>query len=263
LGGADRNRVRTAAIARQIDEGLFDVTQWSSLAAADGDRYQVEHGGSGRLYSTCQEFEAVSGTISSRNGGQFDVDMPPVSTRTLLHRARITGPELRVTVEQLITGDFELESLALRCGESFPRGVRQAYACYRDQIYELKATDAGFVLQRPGTPVVRFLNQFDEDMLTRPWAGGMWGAGGALDDDEDLDTQIIFKRMARVLVGNSFGISDEMSPDELKLGEHIVRAFFYAPLTPEFRVQGSDFDDQQGFVLYVVDLPVNPIERGP
>jgi hypothetical protein len=250
VGSAEVSRARTCAIARQLDDGLYDVTQWSCVAALEGRDYDIRHAGSGRLYSTAQEFEAVRGTISTADGGRVTIDMPPVSTRTLIHRARLPGRALGVQATAVDADELGLSALTVRLtGRDAPRWER-AYAAYRDQVYEL--TRDGTILtlkQRRGSPTVSFLTQYEEVMWNTP-------AWRMADDEVISDEDVLFAGMFRILVGNSFGLERSYRPEDVRVGEDLVRVFLYGPLEEEFRIAGGDFTDQSGRVLYVIDLPV-------
>jgi hypothetical protein len=250
IGGGEVNRVRTAATAYQLQEGLFDVTQWSSVAVVDGGTYDLQHDGSGRLYSTCQEIEAVNGAITTGAGGGLVLDMPPVSTRTVLHRTRLPAPGLGLQVDAFLADELGLSTLALSAGDRFPRQVEVAYAAYRGRIYELDVAGRRLLLKDRGAPTQVFLQSFE----LYGWQRSGWRAPAdkSLRDDED----ILFENTLRTLVGNSYGLTNQARPEALVLPQDLVRVFVYVPLPPAFELTGNDFPDQEGRVLYVVDLPV-------
>lgn len=250
VGTTETNRVRTLALAYQLEDGLYDVTQWSSVAALHGRTYDIRHGGSGRLYTTAQEFEAVNGTIHGADGGGVEVDMPPSSSRTLLHRTRLPGPKLNLQVNEVQVDEQGLSRLSVTPqGRDF-RGFESACACYQGQVYDLaEAPGDGLILKGRGRPAPMYLMQFGEDVYsTRGWR--------VQDDEVFDDEEILFHNMARTLVGNSFRLQHQFQAEDLLLGEDLVRICIYADLTPAFRVQGDDFPDQRGRVLYVIDVPV-------
>jgi hypothetical protein len=248
VGSTETNRVRSVAVAHQLDNGLYDVTQWSSVAALYGRTYEIKHSGSGRLYTTAQEFEAVNGTVGGAKGGGIEVDMPPASTRTLLHRSRLPGPGLGVQIEELIVEQQRLDRLRLTLGSTASQ-FELGCACYQGQIYDLVQTPGGAALQGRGRPASTYLTQYDEMMsLNRRWR--------ASDEEVLDDEEILFHNMGRTLVGNSFRLQHQFQAEDLLLGDDLVRICIYTDLPQEFRVQGDDFPDQRGRVLYVIDVPV-------
>lgn len=250
IGGGEINRARTVATAYRLEEGLFDVTQWSSVAVVDGGFYDLQHAGTGRLYSTCQEIESVNGTITTGAGGGLVLDMPPVSTRTVLHRTRLSAPGLGLRVDSFLADELGLSALALSCGDQFPRDVTAAYAAYKGRIYTLNVVGKRLMLTDRGAPTQVFLQSFE----LYGWQQAAWRAPVA--DVERPDGELVFDTVLRTLVGNSYGLTSQAREEALILPPDLVRVFVYVPLPAAFKLTGDDFPDQEGRVLYVVDLPV-------
>lgn len=250
VGSSERNRVRSAAIARQLEEGLYDVTQWSCLGAVSGDIYSIQHNGSGRLYSSCHELDPVNGAVHLSEG-RFDVDLPPASTRSLTHRVRISGPSLQLTLRDL---QFDERGLS-RCSMSTAPEIqpRVAYVWYREQIYELAPVGESWSIVSRGRPGIMFLNSFEDYWQS---ANSRW-----TNPDDKCDKDQIFRSLARNLIGNSFRLQSQVRPKDVSLPEDLMRIFIYAPAPKEFAVSGDHFPDQLGYVMYVVDRPVN--QTGP
>ena len=248
VGSAEQNRVRSVALARQLEDGLYDVTQWSCLGAVNGDLYGIEHNGSGRLYSSCQDMEKVNGAVQLAEG-RFDVDLPPASTRTLMHRMRIAGPSLQLAVRSLQVDERGLSQFSASIAPEIK--PRVAYAWYRDQIYELSPAGNALSIRDRGRPGITFLNSFED----------YWAANGRWRNSDDVrDRMQIFQGLARSLIGNSFRLQSRVHPEDVSLPDNMVRVFVYAPAPTAFNVQGDRFPDQIGFVMYVVDLPASPAE---
>lgn len=252
VGGGEFNRVRSVAVARQLEPGLFDVTQWSCLAAVNGDMYAVQHRGSGRLYSTCQEMERVNGQVLL-NEGRFDVDLPPASTRTLLHRARLNGPSPDVAIRDMQIDERGLARISVSVAPAL--AARAAYAWHKGQIYKLQQRPASSEWSNTdrGEAGIMFLNGFADYWAT---ANARWY--GTYDDEAERELAKVFEGMQRNLIGNAFGLPSQVRPEDVVLPDDMLRVLVYAPAPQEFNVLGDRFPDQQGFVLYVVDLPASP-----
>jgi len=248
VGGTETNRVRTVAVAHQVENGLYDVTQWSSVAALHGRTYDIRHSGSGRLYSTAQEFEAVNGTIRGADGGGFEVDMPPASTRTLLHRTRLAGLKLNLLVNELSVTEQRLTGLRVTLPDRAAADFEFACACYQGQIFDLQQIPGGAALRGRGRPATSYLTQYEDAMSSMRWL--------VSDPDREDDEDVLFHNMARTLVGNSFHLQHQYHVEDLLLGDDLVRICLYVPLPDECRLQGEDFRNQRGRVLYVIDVPV-------
>ena len=253
VGGGEANRIRTAAIARQLEEGLYDTTGWSCLAAVTGDDYEVAHEGSGSLYSTCQQMERVNGTIRL-DAGVFQVEMPPASTRTLLHRGRVKGPPLGLAIQEFQRDEAGLSRLSITVGDDFPRTAASAYAWHGPRIYELAVAGDELVLSNRGEDGLSFLTTPDYSGRWSLRRIGLWGTPLAVQE-ERRDEEELFQELERVLIGNSFGTSGRIDQRQASLADHLVRMFVYAPLPEAFHARGPDFTDEYGYVLYVVDLP--------
>ena len=254
VGGGETNRIRTAAIAYEIDDGLYDVTGWSCLAAVNGDTYDVTHGGSGRLYSTCQQLERVNGAIHL-DAGVFHVEMPPASTRTLLHRVRTQGPRLGIEIREFQRDEAGLSRLTLALGDESPRNAVLAYLWEGNRIYELTASGDNLILANRGTDGLRFLTAVDYRRNWQMTWGGVWGTPMAVEPEELAEDEL-FEAMHRSLIGNSFGVGGRVDVESTILPDHLIRVLLYAPMGTEFHARSDAFPDQRGYVLYVVDLPV-------
>ena len=250
IGSSEVNRVRSAATAHQLEDGLYDVTQWSSVAAVNGGTYELQHHGTGRLYSTCQEFEAVNGIITTGANGALTLDMPPVSTRTVLNRMRMPGMSLGLRIESFLADERGLSALSLSTGEQFPQDAETAFAAYRGRIHPLAILDNRLSLKDRGIPTSTFVNSFELLGWQRPG----WGAPPTTNQLDEED--VMFENMLRMLIGNSYQLRGQSAAELLVLPADLVRIFIYAPMPAEFSVTGEEFQEQQGRVLYVVDLPV-------
>ena len=96
-GHDEANSVNSVAVARQLPGGALDVTSWSNVFVINGADYAIVHGGTGRLYSTAQSFEAVNGVIRNGGRGRFDVDIPPYSSQPFLHRMKLKSDRVDVS----------------------------------------------------------------------------------------------------------------------------------------------------------------------
>jgi hypothetical protein len=253
-GGGEVNRVRSVAIAQQLEDGLYNVTQWSSAGVIGGNLYDIRHGGSGRLYSTCQEIEAVHGVIG---GGRFVVDMPPVSTRTVLHRARLPATHLGMQVREAQAHEGLMERFRVDVGAGFPREVEFACACYQGRIYRLAVLSGGLALSDRGQPGMTYLNRFFEVKFDRPGRTLGHPRQPALGYEPLLtEEERIFRGMIVGLIGNTFGLTDKAKPEQLMLGPDVARIFVFAPMPEAFFIEGDAFPDQKGYVLYTADVRV-------
>jgi hypothetical protein len=251
LGSAERSRTRTVATAFQLAEGIYDVTQWTCAASRDGDLYEFTNDGSGRLFTSCQELEPVNGVVRLQDG-RFDVDMPPASTCNILQRSRIEGPPLGVKVETLRASTDTLQQFSVKFAPGVFDRTMLVCAMYRDSVYRMStdANGARLVEQRQDT--VNFTNHVG----ILPWqetprTTNIWGN----DIDAEVTSTESFQVLMRQAVGTTLNLPPSATSIDVKLDPSIVRLLIYRPLPEELRFAGDKFPDQQGYILYVVDLP--------
>ncbi len=264
LGASDRARIRSVVVARQIDEGLYDVTGWSSAAAKVGGEYTIEHEGTGRLYSAGSEIEAVQGRIVAGPQGRLEADMPPASTRAAIHRARQAGPRLGIQVLRIGIDAGAISQLAVATGPEFPGEPLSVLLWHQGRIYRMRKRGQEWQLipasRRSG---VSYLTDLSD--LRLPGFGlrvsfyrtGVFGTGRQDDEPEDED----FESLVRTLIGNSFGMDNTIDPIQLSQEPNVMRMFVYAPMPEAFEAGGDAFPDRFGYALYAVDLPTSPTRR--
>jgi hypothetical protein len=248
LGASARNRVRSVALAHSLGEGRFDVTQWSVAANVNPGTFTLAHAGTGRTYSTCQDLEHVDGRFLIGHESEVHLTMLPASTRTLLHRTRISidRPVPRLVESEL--GPAGLERVQFSVRGSFERRVWKALAIFRGQVYELEPEGGMLVSNRIKRPesISTFLERPSHWKLNR-W--GMWEQ----EDEELMPRSRQYIEMIRPLTGNSFGLKQEITPRLLQMDSGSLRLLVYTPMPNEFQPRGSDFPDQQGCALFCYD----------
>ncbi|MGB8170959.1 MAG: hypothetical protein WCF18_25880, partial [Chthoniobacteraceae bacterium] len=250
-GYDEAQTVHSLSIARAIEPGRHDVTQWISAFATRGDLYRLTHLAPSNLYATVSS-EKINGQIINGKDGQFIADIPQYSSRQFVHRAVMPGAETSVTVENLETGVEVLKSLVLKTGPAFPRDTIEIRARYREHFYlmerkgdrlELSANERGqtFAAFLPQAAVQQAMNTFSsfapgEEMATRT--------------NENLRATLPLLYL-RALDGRDFfsqGIDRGPQPaDQLQL-------FIFMKSPESFRLQGEGFGGETGYVLYVQEV---------
>lgn len=129
-GYGESTTVHAMALARALEPGQYDVTQWSHVFVTDGGDYRVAHKGSGQLYSSGQSFEAVSGYAKNGPGAEFVADIPPFTGRGVIHRMKIGGPKIQAT---LLSDLPEVKPVAPGSPEAAARAQAQAQAAAQAQ----------------------------------------------------------------------------------------------------------------------------------
>lgn len=244
-GYGEQTAVHSAAVAQSIDGTHYDVIQWSNTFATTGDYYTLTHSGTGRLYSTCEQTEAVNGLIDNGVEGRFLVDIPPYSSRTFAHRTKLAGPALGLKVDSWFAGN-RLNRLDLSTGPEFPSDVNDVFVLYRDRFYGMTRVDGRLKLKANLGAVPGFL-RLDDYARFRIRAGA-WGGGGDRPPEER------FQSMLQPLLAHSLGVSSPEEIEAFRLPSDRVRVFVSAPMPPEFFLQDERFGKQEGVVIYSVDL---------
>lgn len=248
LGSAEYSRTRSVAVARQLEDGLYDVTQWTACAARDGGVYELRSPGSGRLYSPGRELEPVHGVVRLQDGA-FGLDLPAASTASVAHRARVVGPRLNIRLEAVQADATGLKELALQFPPELYDRWMLACAWYRTDIYQLSVAPEGARLARGRQPAARFINQFE----IVPWQTAPSRPEGI---DGQYTTQQVFHTLLHQLAGTTLRLPSGAQPSDVALDPELLRVLLYRPMPAEFAFEGDAFPDQQGFVLYVVDYRV-------
>jgi hypothetical protein len=253
VGGGEQNRLRSATLARSFGNGLYDVTQWMSLAPLHGDSFVISHRGSGRLYASGEDFETVLGQAVAGTEAHLEMDIPPASTRPAISRFRAEGPPYRLQVLSADASDGRLQAFSVLC-DPFPSGLQEAAVAYRDRVYPLMESGGSLVaeVQRPALTAVH-VSGLDQFQATK---GLMTPAGF---DRDERSTDDLFSRLDQRLIGNAFGLTHELSLKATTLESGIARVMLFTDYDSNFLMEGDRFPDRRGCVLYVFDLPI--VER--
>lgn len=252
-GYGEQTALHAVTIAQPLPNGNLIFRQWANLFVTDGDDYRITHNGSGLLYSSGQTVEAVRGAVVNPPGGEFDVDIPPFSSRTIASAGVLEQQGFTATVDEFNTGTY-LEKLTVRLEGVFPKTVREAYALYGDQAYTLAVSEGEITLHSANQPFSSFLRaeQWGED--TYNYGFPMWG-------DEKGEDQL-FGGAVFPLIAESVGIHDEDTRNRTVLAPDRARVFLFADM-PEELFPVTEYQAESGRalparragrVLYVFDV---------
>jgi hypothetical protein len=249
-GYGESTTVHSAAIARPLPDGTYDVTEWAHVFVTIGADYRIAHPGPSQLYSACQEVERVNGSIRNGAAGQFLVDIPPFSSRTFSHRGKLTGPPLEVKVESWEAGD-QLRKLVLTTGVGFPRDPLELQVLYGNQLYGMTATENRLELQKPRGALAAILPMSTWNSYEQ-FGGGGWG--NAKLNSEPATAVECYRLLFGPLVARNLGLRTQWETMGFVLPPDRARLFVYAPLPDSFRIQDDRLNRQDGYVLYSLDL---------
>ena len=251
-GYGESTSVYSIAYARPLGEKQYAVTQWTHLFVVNSGNYLVTHGGPANVYSTCTSTESVEGVIAATSdapGGALAVRIPLFSHRSVLHRGRLTGPELRPRVLEW-SGDDEIERLLIDMAPLTAEEVLGVWITHGEETYMVRVTadgvasldaDMGRVIEEEGSS---FRSRFD---------GRPYGHGGAMEGEAP---QTIARAIARHLVYRALGGRREAEYvlPERRLPQDCVQMFILTASPEGFRIQGGRFPQQTGYTLYHFDI---------
>jgi len=273
-GYHEATQAHAVAIARQDAPGRFDVTQWSNAFVVQGGDYSLTHAGSSRIYSSCQDQEAVRGEIRNGPDAHFLADMPPFSSRSFAHRALVDAPPIAVEIEEWLTAQDQspvnmtvrdmslppalrvqriLAKFKLRKGPNFPAVNRGLWALYGHRLYRLK--DSGEQLEltaenRPLRDLIRTDKYNRYSLAFDPMAQQVqWPA--VKPEPTTLD---VFDNLFFPLLTRSLDLADQRAVESFSLPTDRVRLFVYAPMPSGLFLKDARFAVQQGFVLFSLDI---------
>jgi hypothetical protein len=241
------------AVAHQLDEGVYDVTQWTCVGVRSGGEYAVDYPGTGRLYTTSQDVERIDGRIIAGPDAQMELDIPPASTRSVLSRRRVEALPLGMHVELATFDDRGLASLTIGVGGDFPAEPLMLLVAHTNQIFQLHQIGNVLTLVPSSRrPLASFLTEHLQ-------VGRIIGLGAGLTGNRSPDTSEtetdVYENAMRTLIGNSYGLGDRVDLIKLQRPDNLLRVFVYAKQPQALQMEGDSFLDQQGYVLYCVDLP--------
>ena len=237
-GAGEVQVTNSLSIARALGDRRFDVMQWASAFATDGDFYKLTHPAPANLYSMTSDVESVNGRILNGRDGHFDVDIPLYSSRPFLHRGVMQGDDTSVQVIEW-TG----EKIALQPGKDFPKGVSEVWGRLSASFVQFKEAGGAWTWERKARAPQSESDVFKNDKLM---AINMVQYG-----DRTLDMQtVLLPLMASVLGVEGFPNrtpARALPRDQLQL-------FIYAPVPAGFHLLGKKFTREKGWVLYVQDV---------
>jgi hypothetical protein len=270
--------VHTVALARQQPDGAtLDVTQWSNAFVTEGGDYNLEHSGTSRIYSACQDRERVNKEIRNGADAHLLADMPPFSSRPFAHRAIVMAQPIDVAVEEWTTiSDLstpapaanvreirraaakrparELKALKLRKGKSFPVAPQNIYAVCGRRLYQLRDQGTHIALDKEvgmlGAVLhvdqfSEFNNSFKYQPSQQPFGPTPWREPKPVD---------ILAEMFYPLLARCLELNDQKEVEFFVLPTDRIRLLVYAPLPETLHLSNPQFDRQHGFVLYSLDL---------
>lgn len=250
-GYGEATRIDSVAIVSPLPDGYLDVTQWSNAFVTGGAYYDLKHKGTGTLYSTCQETEAVNGLIKNGAEAIFRVDIPPFSSREYAHRIKVAGTLPPVKIEHYSAGESGLKELTLAIDNTFPP-TDELCVLYRDRFYSVSREKDRLVMRNNVGTVPAYLRVEQEQNYFSPFGG--YG-------EEERSSERRYRDLFSTLATRSLNIRTLADAQAVRWSPESVRLMYYADLLPELTVQNPRFPqkDQKGKALYCITLPLEGV----
>jgi hypothetical protein len=287
-GYGERTALHAVAIARLTPDGHYDVSQWSNAFAVDGGDYTFSHEGTGRIYSSCQDEEAVRGELVAGTQAHFTADMPPFSSRSFGHRALLdrqavggTSPTDTPFAEAEPPADDRARSPVVVTNwkarlvarqDPPPQFAAARFAAPLERILEGLA-----LAKQPGFPPEfrrihaihgRHVYSLTENagqlelkshdgtvptflQLSRQNSIGLYSPPWSETDESPSDP---FDALFLPLVARACQISRQRDAYQFALPEDRVRVLVYGPMPDTFFARTEQFAAQRGAVLYCFDV---------
>jgi hypothetical protein len=251
-GYGEATAIHSVAIARPLPDGSLDVSAWSNVFVTGGARYDIRHNGKGTLYSTCNQAEAVNGTINNGAEALFNVDIPPFSNREFAHRVRLPGPGPKLKIESIQHAEGRLSQLSMSV-----EGLKQEeieatqFMLYGNRFYSLRWSDGKLEMASDAGDATALLQL----QQSQNWANNNYGYN-PYNQQAVQTPKERFNMMFRPLLSRSLNVSREREAQQVQLSTDLVRVYLYAKMPPDFAVQNPRLGKQEGEVLYCIDVPL-------
>jgi hypothetical protein len=246
-GYGESTTVNSIGFAKPLRDGFFDVSQWSNAFVTNGGDYRIRHDGIGAIYSTTNFNEGVNGVI--RNGAEavFEVDIPPFSSREFVHRIKTKLPPIRLTLSDVKFVNNQLQSAVIHTDESWPKEVLYAGVITSNRIQPLWFGPSGSGAQQS----------------TAKWDN----VGLSLRQHLGLDQQSFqtwqmqtaarqsYEQLITPLIGAALGVTTPADAETYSVPADRLRVVVMARQPEETRAVEM-YSNQVGYLLYVIDVPV-------
>lgn len=251
IGGSAQNRMRSITLAQNLGQGGFDVAGWSVVANVNEGSFAFSHPGSGVTYATGQDAATFQGWIQFGRESKMSVAMPTSSTRTVMHRQRLTtefgSPELTAFEDT----ELRLANLKFDIGDCFSEDILSAAAIYRNGIYELEVEGATAQLPPRATRRSLLAELQPEDQWQLGTVRWMFFPKKI---EEELSRAQRYEKLLPFLIGESFGLTTGVDLRKLRALGDDVRLLVVTPTPQELLSVSEDIPDQQGVTLFVYDF---------
>lgn len=247
-GLGERGKIFSIAWARALDDGHYDVMQWSNAFVTSGGDYRLTHPSAYNLYSDAGGSDGFANGALNGLNGFYQVDMPLYSSCGLVHRGVMAGDSTAATVKAWKTENDKLAKLSVTLPDEFSKArCRAAWARYRDRYYPLALKDGGLEIAGNSIATDDFFKQ--EELYKA--MGGYYGLG---NEDEQEGEQKLFENCERAVLARIVGaphtlphyVDYHRPPEDGKIDIFLVTS----RVPDTFRLTGCGAASEVGMVIY-------------
>lgn len=255
-GYGESTAIHTVAIAKPLPDGQMDVSSWSNIFVTNGADYNVKHNAIGALYSTCNDHEQVKGEINNGAEAVFRVDIPPFSNRELAARTKIAFEGPKLTIDSVQSNNGRITELQLNVEGLKQTDVEKQYALVGSTFYALSWREGKLIMANETGNVVGMLRIQEKH--------NQYGYNYNYNYGYDYNKQTTperYTQMFDLLLSRGLSVSREKDAEQLHLPPSMIRVFLYSKLPGEFAVQNNRLANQEGRVLYCINLSMTDAKQ--
>jgi hypothetical protein len=255
-GFGESSGISYLGYVQPLDANRSDLTQWINVFSTKGKTVDFTHSGTHRVFSTCQESEAVPGTIVNGVKGLFQVEMPIFSSMSFLVRTVVDGPDLACSAEGDVTTG--IDTMRFRVGTDLPQDIQLARLVYQDRVYSLKREDAFFVIDdaKGDRSVKQLIDPVMRKRISQLGQADAFTIRRVKKENKGLNLgekhePVFYMLMERVLGANKiFHQQVEVSG----LPANLARLFILTQSPGAFNLRSSSFKEQYGMMILHQDI---------
>jgi hypothetical protein len=245
-GFGESARVNTLSLARALDDGRYDVMQWSNAFVVRGGVVALTHPSAHNLYSAGSSDDQARSLAVSGLNGHYEVEIPLFSSSAVLHRGVMAGDNTSVKVNAWESREDRLVRLSLAAPEGFPSKERvyAVWVRWQDRFYSLVPVNGAIELNK---------NLSAESTETFLSPDRLRLASSYVVNESNIDTsKIIFDGCQRVLIARALGGTHRFARylSRPPLPDDQADLFVLASLPDGFRMKGVGLGAERGLVVY-------------
>jgi len=249
-GYGEQMTMSAVAVAHDLGEGRFDVTQWNSLFVTDGGMYMVKHGTEGTVYGAGSSDDAVRGMALNRPGAEFETEVPPFSSRTFVYGGVSQGTDTGFRVTTLkASSPKALQSLEFEVSEALGRTLKPGgYIVYGENASSLVLSGNKVVMSSSSSP----LNQIFGNR-------GYYGYNNYENSGKSAESLLDESVTPAIML--DLGVQNHRPVEEFAPPKGIARIYLPAEMPKELYARLDSNVPQRGRVVYRFDVRIDSVEK--